>query len=244
MLMDEQLGPGITPGNDKDLSKIDQQTSPGSVPIEPYGAPLQSAVLTSTPLPSTEYIEQSRPDSASTPHVNSVAAQSVNLENKASNSTSGAQEPASLSWTASEFIEHQKGVSWYIVLALVGLVLATADYLTTKDIFSVLVILIAAAMFGFYAARKPRTLSYQLDSQGLHIGDKLYDFRDFKNFSVTDEGAVASVVFIPLKRLIPPLTIYVSPSQEEQVLAYLSEFLPFERHSADIVDTLLHRIRF
>lgn len=152
--------------------------------------------------------------------------------------------PEEVQWTAAEFIEHHKGVSWYGLLVLAAVVLAVADYFATKDIFSAVVIVVAAGMFGVYAARKPRTRDYHLSPGGLQIGEKTYGFQDFKNFSVAEEGAVSSIVFMPLKRFAPPLTIYVSPDIEESVLNYLSAFLPFEQHRADAVDGLLRRIHF
>lgn len=152
--------------------------------------------------------------------------------------------PESLSWTASEFIAHEKGASWYGLLAVVGLAAAALDYLLLKDLFSTGVIIFAAIAFGIFAAHKPRAQQYNLDRRGVRVGDKVYGFQDFKTFSVAEEGAVASIVFMPLKRFMPPLTVYVAPEIEDQVVDFLSAFLPFEQHKADAVDSLLRRIRF
>lgn len=158
----------------------------------------------------------------------------------------GAQEPLpdNINWTASEFIAHEKSASWYGILALTGLVAAGLDYLITRDIFSTVVILFAAVAFGVFAGRKPRTQEYNLSRLGIQIGVKSYSFQDFKTFSISEEGAIASVIFMPLKRFMPPLTLYVAPDMEDQVVDYLSAFLPFEQHKADAVDSLLRRIHF
>lgn len=152
--------------------------------------------------------------------------------------------PDDIHWTASEFIAHEKSAGWYGLLALAGVAAAALDYLITRDLFSTVVILFAAAMFGVFAARKPKTQEYSLSRQGIQIGVKSYDFQDFKTFSVAEEGAIASIVFMPLKRFMPPLTLYVAPDMEDRVVDYLSAFLPFEQHKADAVDNLLRRIRF
>jgi hypothetical protein len=154
------------------------------------------------------------------------------------------EEPQAVSWTASEFLEHPKGIAWYGLLALAGVGLAAADYFVTGDVISTSVIIISAAMFGVYASHKPRTQQYLLSPQGLQIGDKVYSFQAFKNFSVAEEGVNISIIFIPLKRFAPPLTIYVSMDIEERVLDYISFFLPFEQRRADAIDGLLRRIRF
>jgi hypothetical protein len=152
--------------------------------------------------------------------------------------------PEDIAWTASEFIEHKKSVGWYGLLLLVGVVLASGDYFVTKDIISTSVILLAAVMFGVYAARKPRTQQYHLSPHGLQVAQRLYEFHSFKNFSIADEDAIVSIVFIPLARFSPPLTIYVAPDLEGRIVDYLSLFLPFEQHHTDAIDGLLRRIHF
>lgn len=157
----------------------------------------------------------------------------------------GAQPlPDDLQWTAAEYVEHRKNVSWYTLLIVISVLAAVIDFILTRDYISTGVILLAAALFGVYAGHKPRNQQYYLNPQGLQIGEKLYPFQSFSNFSVTEEANLASIVFMPLKRFLPPLTIYVGPELEAQVLDYLSEFLPLEQHRGDAVDGLLRRIRF
>ena len=152
--------------------------------------------------------------------------------------------PEDITWTASEFIAHEKGAAWYGLLVVAGLGAAGLDYWLTKDKFSTGVILLVAIIFGIVAGRKPRTQQYSLTPEGLQIGSKAYFFQDYKNFSINEEGAIASIIFMPLKRFMPPLTIYVSPDMENDVIDFLSQLLPFEQHKADAVDGLLKRIRF
>jgi len=152
--------------------------------------------------------------------------------------------PQDVSWTASEFIAHEKSAGWYALLVLGGLAATAVVYLLTKDKISTSVVLLAAIAFGFFAARKPRTQQYSLTGRGLQIGQKFYGFQDFKTFSVSEEGAIASIVFAPMKRFMPPLTIYVAPDIENSVVDFLSAYLPLEEHKADAVDSLLKRMRF
>jgi len=149
-----------------------------------------------------------------------------------------------LSWTAAEFIEHPKGAGWYGLLAIGGIAAAALVFWLTRDIFSLVIILFATLALGVFAARKPREQQYSLSHQGVQIGTKTYGFQEFRTFSVADEGSVASVVLMPLKRFMPPLTLYVSPDMSDQVIDYLVAILPFEQRKADAVDGLLRRIKF
>lgn len=152
--------------------------------------------------------------------------------------------PDVLTWTASEFIDHEKGAGWYGLLTLAGLAIATVVYFLMKDIVSTAVILFATLAFGVFAARKPRVQNYALTERGLQIGPKMYSFQDYKNFSIAPEGAVIGIIFMPLKRFMPPLTVYVMPDMQTQVMDFLGSVLPFEQRRFDAMDGLLRRIHF
>lgn len=160
-------------------------------------------------------------------------------------STSRTAPEEAVAWTASEFIAHEKSARWYVTLAVAAVAIAAGIYFVTgHDKFSTGIVLLVALFFGIYAARRPRVLQYALSRDGVHVGAKMYHYQDFKSFSVTEEGAVASVVFMPLKRFVPPLTIYLAPEVEDAVLQALGEVLPLEAHRRDAVDGFLKRIRF
>jgi hypothetical protein len=148
-----------------------------------------------------------------------------------------------VSWTASEFIAHQKTAKWYGVLAFVTAVTASGVYLLTRDYISAGVVVVLALLFGVTAGRKPRVLSYHLDSHGLTVGRQSYPYGLFKAFAVVDEGAFSSIVLLPLKRFNLPISIYFSPEDEQKVLDVLSQQLPVAEHN-DPFDSLLRRIKF
>jgi hypothetical protein len=155
-----------------------------------------------------------------------------------------ARHAETATWSASEFIHHQKSVGWYGMLTLATAVLAAGVYLLTKDKISTSVIIIVAIVLGISAARAPRTLEYKLDEAGLTIGEKFYAYGQFRSFALVQEGAFSSIVFMPLKRFMPLLTIYYAPADEAKVVAVLSDHLPMETHQLDMVDQLMRRIRF
>ncbi|HET7060364.1 MAG TPA: hypothetical protein VFH99_03575 [Candidatus Saccharimonadales bacterium] len=150
----------------------------------------------------------------------------------------------SISWTASEFVAHEKSAGWYGVLVLATAAIAALIYLITRDIISTAVVIIAAFAFGVLAARKPRQLQYALDASGISIGQKHLGYNGFKSFSVAPEGAFSSIVFRPLKRFSPLTIIYYAPEDEERIVSLLTDHLPFEEHKPDAVDNIMRRVRF
>jgi hypothetical protein len=158
--------------------------------------------------------------------------------------TPSAPQNGMVSWTASEFIAHQKSAGWYGRLGLAAAVACILVYLFTKDAISAGMLIVVAAVLAVFAARQPRVLSYKVDAGGIAIDQKFYPYMNFRSFAVIDEGAVSSIVFMPLKRFMPALTIYYDPKDEESILGLLSNNLPFEQKTHDVVDSFMKRIRF
>lgn len=152
--------------------------------------------------------------------------------------------PAEVTWTASEFIDHQKNISWYALLALLTVAVDAIVYLWTRDIVSIVALTTMAVLLGVVASRKPRVMEYHLDAAGLTIGQTFHPYSKFKSFSVVTEGAFSTVTFSPLKRFMPPVGIYFGPDDEERVMAVLSQHLPYEDRKSDAIDKLSRRVRF
>ncbi len=152
--------------------------------------------------------------------------------------------PDSIQWTASEFIAHQKGVGWYLVLAISAIILAGLTYLISRDLISAVVVVVVAILLAVIASRKPRELQYSVSSKGFTAGHRSYAYGMFKSFSIVQEGAFSSILFMPLKRFMPPVTIYYSPEDESKVVEMLGAYLPVAPVRNDLIDKLLERIRF
>lgn len=153
-------------------------------------------------------------------------------------------EGPEVSWSASEFIAHNKTAGWYIILLVVTAVITAAVYLLTHDFITSGMLLFAGLLFGIMGARKPRELQYKVGDDGMHIGAKFYPYSVFKSFSVLQEEGLESIWFMPLKRFMPGLSIYFAPNDGQKIVNVLSEYLPFEPRELDPVDKLMHKLRF
>lgn len=212
---DHQPGSVIQPGG-QDTSS--QQPQAVASPIPQASAP-QNLPATSTPAPVPQPV-QTEP-----------AAPIVANEN-------------AVQWTASEYIAHHKGAGWFLLLALAVVGVAVGIYFWTKDIISVVAIVGMAALFGYYAGRKPAVQSYSISEQGVAIGEKVYPFSELKSFSIVREGAFSSIVFLPMKRFMPFIPMYYAPDQEEAIVEVLARYLPFEERKQDPIDRFMSKIRF
>jgi hypothetical protein len=149
-----------------------------------------------------------------------------------------------ISWSASEFIEHDKSVGWYIVLAIGSVVTSIVLYLITKQIMSVILVILMSVVFGVYGSAKPRTLSYSVSPSGLMVGNKFHSFSTIKSFSVISEEGMPYIQILFQKRLSVPVNIYTAPNELDSVVDAISRFVPYDQKKRDIADKLSSRIRF
>jgi hypothetical protein len=153
-------------------------------------------------------------------------------------------DPDQVTWTASEYIEHTKSFNWYLALVVVGVLAAVLLYVLFRDIITAATPLVAALVLGFYGRRRPRQLQYRLDSQGLTIGPKFFPYSQFRSFAVMEDGAFASIAFLPMKRFGMLTTVYLDPEDEDAIIGLLNQYLPLEPREHDAVDRFMKRIRF
>ncbi len=163
-------------------------------------------------------------------------------------STQGADTPdlgsnAPINWVAQEYIHPEKTPGWYIVFILAALSLIAVDVFLFKSwTFSVLVIVMSAALV-VYSRRPPRDVQYTLSiTQGLYVGDKLYDFNDYKSFGVIKDGEHHSIMLIPTKRFGAGLSVYFPEDMGEQIVDILGNRLPMETLKLDAIDIIVRKL--
>jgi|SRR5579859_8067953 len=160
--------------------------------------------------------------------------------------SSPAQPPGSSSmvWTASEFMEHERGPGWYMLLLLATAALAGLAYLISKDYFAIGVIVVLGIIVAIAVGRKPRQIQYQLTNEGINVGDKFYKYSEFRSFAIIRDGAAASVELIPLKKIMLPVSAYFGPGDEERIMDIIGQHLPYEERQAAMIDRLSRKLRF
>lgn len=149
-----------------------------------------------------------------------------------------------ISWTASEYISHDKGSGWFGIVVLVGVLLAGVIYLFTREWISSVAVGIGVLLFAVYGIRPPQTLEYAVDSRGIHIGARSYPYAKFRSFSVLEDDALHSIMLMPMKRFDLPITLYFEPADEQQIANVIGGHLPHEDRKTPPVDRLMSKIRF
>ena len=149
-----------------------------------------------------------------------------------------------LTWTATEYTHHDRGASWYAMLAGGTILLAAAVYFLTKDYFATGTIAVVGIIVGVFAARKPGQMTYELSDAGLRVGQKLYRYGQFKSFAIIRTNEASSISLLPLKKLMPPVEAFFGAADEEKMVDIIGRHLPYEERKQTGIDRLSHRLKF
>ena len=150
----------------------------------------------------------------------------------------------SLEWQASEYVEHEKSLAWFIILAVVALALvALAVFLLKNYTFAILVVVMAIAV-AVWGRRPANEMQYRLDGSGVWVNGKFFAMHDFRSFGVTQEGAIYAVVLLPVKRLAPGVRVYFPEELGEQIVDILGASMPMEDIQPDWIDSISRKLNF
>lgn len=153
-------------------------------------------------------------------------------------------ENAPIRWSSSEFIYREKSSLWFISFVIIVIILILSDIFLLKSYtFSILVLVMAAAVVVFLR-RPPRVINYALSgNHGLYIGEKLYHFNEFKAFGIIQDEGCNSIMLIPIKRFSPGVSVYFPQEVGEQIVDVFGARLPMENIKLDVLDIIVKKLR-
>ena len=140
-----------------------------------------------------------------------------------------------LEWTALEYEQKERTKDWFWALGVVVVAGSLAAIIYGDYFFAVLLIL-GGALLGFFAIKPPDTVSYELNTKGLKVHNRLYPYENIGAFFVQRE--VKPMLFIKSERFFMPIIsmpidwehldaihqIFVSQNiPEEEMKEHLSE---------------------
>jgi len=177
------------------------------------------------------------------PDEGSIANSTTTSDETATEKTSHKQVSKTIAWEAAEYIEHQRGLGWYVGLFVTTVGLAAGAYFLAKDIMSVAIIILVGAIIFVFASQKPGRAKYEINHSGISINGKLYRYSNYKSFAIIQEGNMLSLNLFPLKRFLPPLSAYFEPEDEKKIMNTMGSYLPYEDRQLDALDRLARRLR-
>jgi len=158
-----------------------------------------------------------------------------------------------MGWRIPEYEKHQRGSRWYLISGALALILAAMSVFTPNFLFDspnylFLIIIILSSVILILINNMTEEIDFIITSEGILVGEKFYDYDEFRNFSVLfkprEDLKVLYLEFkAPLKaRLQIPLKENDPLIVRENLLSFLDEDL--ERLDESNVDFLSKLLKF
>lgn len=141
-------------------------------------------------------------------------------------------------WQAPEYAHEEKTQDWYWVVGIIAAGVAVTSLIFGNFVFAILVI-VAAFVLCLFAARKPRTITVEVNHRGVKIEEAFYPFRSLLSFWIEDEHRHGSRLILRSNRTVAPYIILPAP-QDREDLEQLREILEDKLSLEEYKENFLH----
>ena len=107
-----------------------------------------------------------------------------------------------LEWTALEYEEKERSQDWFWALGIIVVTSSVAAIIFGSYFFAALLVM-SGLLLGFFAVKKPDTIHYELNNQGLRIRTRLYPYENIKSFWV--QTGAKPTLFVKTERVFMPV---------------------------------------
>ena len=147
-------------------------------------------------------------------------------------------------WEAPEFEKIEKEKSWFVLPAIVAIILGIFALLTDSPLFLVLVIL-SFVSFYIYARKSPRIIKFRINGKGVEIDGRLHEYTDLRSFWVFYNPPIEKTLSIRAKKtFLPYLRIPIDKENPAEIRKFLLKFIPEKRHQESIITVWMKKIGF
>ena len=136
-------------------------------------------------------------------------------------------EDNKLVWSVLEYEEKERSRDWFWALGIIIITSSIASIIFENYFFAALLV-IAGVLLGFFAIKKPDLITYELNSKGLKIHNRLYPYESIKAFWVqadfSPNSIVKPILFVHSERaFMPILSIPIEMNIAEDIHFRMSE---------------------
>ncbi len=93
------------------------------------------------------------------------------------------EEEVFASWEVPEYNSHNRSFRWYTIAISISLILLLISFFTQNFLLPVIIIIVAF-IFIMQHGQEPERVIINLGHEGIDIGQKFYDYDEFKHFAL------------------------------------------------------------
>ena len=162
-------------------------------------------------------------------------------KNQVTNFNPIASKPV-FSWQSPEFIRYEKNWKWFLTIFGIAAFFAGIFY-WQKQLSGAAMVVVAAVVLAILSEMKPKNVKCAIYREGVVVDDKVYTFGQFKSFAVGGRD-LPKMRFQLAGRFAGQVVMPMQGQNVEQIILFVSKFLPETNEGGDLVDTINSIFRF
>jgi hypothetical protein len=130
-----------------------------------------------------------------------------------------------LSWKFPEFLNYQRGKTWYVIATVVGAGLVIWSLATLNYLFAIVVVMVGVIVVA-QGRRQPHDVVVQISEDGITVAQSFYRYKDIKSFWIVYDPPLIKKLFIDFKSAVrPTLTIQLENENPVNVRRILTKYI-------------------
>jgi len=147
-------------------------------------------------------------------------------------------------WEAPEFEKTKKNKSWFIIPAVIAIILGIVA-LATDNILFLILVLLGFFIFYVYANKEPRIIKFKISERGIEFDNQMHDFESLGSFWIFYDPPMEKEISLRSKKtFFPYIRIPLGNQSPVEIRKYLLKFIPEKRHRESVIDIWMRRIGF
>lgn len=143
-----------------------------------------------------------------------------------------------IAWTAPEHI-HVRPNPRGLMIATVFLALIIAYAVFTNSPLMAITFILFGVVGYLFVTRDPREFEFAITDKGVIGGKTLYEFEDINSFCIYEEPPLEGVLSLHSTGILAPyIHIPIAGIDDSEIREILLDFIPEEKHTPTLIDTL------
>ncbi len=140
-----------------------------------------------------------------------------------------------------EFEHREKSIIWYVDFGLIIAIFIIFAILTKTFIFIAVVVLGAVSII-VRDEMKPKDILLAIHDDGVYLGNKIYPYKEIKNYSIDKIGGQSHFTFTPSGRWQTQLRFQLNGVDSSKIRGKLNNLLTEVEYQESLLDAVVRLI--
>lgn len=148
------------------------------------------------------------------------------------------------SWSAPEYIQHQKTARWYAIASAIALVFTIGAVLTANWTMAVAIVVFAAVYEFTQRFHPPKIIDIHISELGIHVGHMFYPFSSMQAFWIMIKPGLKTLNIRVHRQFYSDVVIQLMDQDAAKIRSYLMGQIPeWEGKDERLQDLILRLLK-